>query len=101
MRALDRPTGTVVHPPAVAGTVVLHSLAIAGTVVLHPLAVAGTVPHPLGAAGAGVAIRLPRTRSAADQHPLADAGAVCQPIFNTRSQLATLCLITSTSSSNG
>ena len=43
VRALDRPTGTVVHPPAVAGTVVLHSLAIAGTVVLHPLAVAGTV----------------------------------------------------------
>ena len=51
---------------------------------------------------AGVAIRLPRAWSAADQEPLAAAGA-CQPIFNNRSQLAApyLCLITSASSSNG
>ena len=89
-------TGTVVHPPG------------EGTEV-DPLGVAGTVVHPLGDGTevdppvAGVAIRLPRARSAADQQPLAAAGALCQPIFNTRSQLAALylCLITSASSSNG
>ena len=78
--------GTEVDPPRVTGTVV------------HPLG-DGTEVDPLVA---GVAIRLPRAWSAADQQPLAAAGA-CQPIFNNRSQLAALylCLITSASSSNG
>ena len=88
VRALDRTTGTEVNP-LVAG---------AGTVV-HPPGDGTEVDPPV----AGVAIRLPRARSAADQQPLAAAGALCQPIFNTRSQLVALylCLITSASSSNG
>ena len=117
MRALDRITGTEVNP-LVAGALSWRQGTSAGTVV-HPPGAAGTEVDPPGVTGtvvhppgdgtevdppvAGVAIRLPRARSAADQQPLAAAGALCQPIFNTRSQLAALylCLITSASSSNG
>ena len=61
-------TGTVVHPPG------------EWTEVDPPL-VTGTVVHPLGNGtevgppAAGVAIRLSRAWSAADQEPLAAAGA--------------------------
>ena len=61
-------TGTVVHP-------------LGDETEVDPPAVTGTVVHPPGNGtevdplAAGVAIRLPRAWSAADQEPLAAAGA--------------------------